>query len=201
MNFDELQHAWNSPRNALPAEQQRALAEQFCRQMVRRRRFQTFWLIHTFVWLTLITALGFWIVAHGRVNPAQEWGLLPLLVLPWGFAFHFLRRHLQHVPPIAPGELSIVDSLRAALASNHTQQSHLKRVGALFVVMIPLLAVTMTQLHAVGKVSARELTSMACLFGITLLVCAAGMAARYFGRLLPERKQLEAVLAELTDEA
>ncbi len=40
----------------------------------------------------------------------------------------------------------------------------------LFVIMIPLLAVSMRQLHAADKVSNRELVSMALFFGAILLV-------------------------------
>ncbi len=201
MNFDELQNDWDSPRNNLPIEQQRKLAEKFTRQMIRRRRFQTFWLIHTFVWLTLIAGLAIWMIAIGKARPVQEWGLFPLLIVPWGFAIHFLRRHLKSVAPITNGELSIIDSLRAALASNRNNQSHLKLVGVLYVIMVPLLALSMQQLHAVGKVSVRGLISMAIFFGATLLICGAGIAARYFARLLPQQKQLNALLAELTNEA
>ncbi len=200
MNFNEMQHAWNSPRNNLPAEPRQKLARQFTRQMIRRRRFQSLWLINTFVWLTVITVLAIRMVAVGQTTPSQEWGLFPLLIGPWAFAFHFLRRPLKPAEPVARGELSVADSMRAALASNRASQRHLKLVGVLFVVMIPLLALAMQQLHAVGKVSARELTSMAALFTGALLLSGAGIAARYFGRLLPQQKQLHALLAEMVDE-
>ena len=201
MNFDELQNDWNSPRNNLPMEQQHALAEKFSRQMIRRRRFQTFWLIHTLVWLTLITGLAIWMVAIGKANPTQEWGLFPLLLVPWGFAIRFLRRYLKPLAPAARGMSPVKDSLSAALVSNRTHQSHLKLVGVLFVLMIPLLFLAMQQLHAVGKVSARELTSMAIFFGATLLVCGAGIVARYAGRLLPQQKQLEELLRHFDQDA
>ena len=200
MNFDELKNDWNSPRNNLPTEQQRALTEKFSRQMIRRQRFQTWWLIHTFVWLTLISGLAIGMIATGKANLTLEWGLVPLLLVPWAFAIHFLRRYQKPTTPVIRGELSVRDSLNAALVSNRTHQSHLKLVGVLFVLMIPLLVLMIQQLHAAGKVSARELTSMALFFGATLLVCGIGIAARYFGRLLPQQRQLDAVLAELTNE-
>jgi hypothetical protein len=199
MNLNEMQSAWNSPRNNLPTEEQQRLARQFTRQMIRRRRFQALWLINTFVWLTVITGLAIWTIAVGKAKPGQEWGLFPLLIVPWAFALHFLRRHLKPVSTPARGEFSIADSLRAALGSNRTEQSHLKRVAALFAIMIPLLALSMQQLHAVGKASSRELISMAVLFGGILLLSGAGIAARYFGRVLPQQRQLNALLAELTD--
>jgi hypothetical protein len=198
MNLNEMQNVWNSPRNNLPTEAQQSLANQFARQMIRRRRFQSLWLINTFVWLTLITVLAVRMLAIGQTMPGQEWGLFPLLLVPWGFAIHFLRRYLKPVLPITRGETPIVDSLRAALASNQETRSHLKLVGVLYVIMIPLLALVMRQLHAVGKVSERELVSMAVFFGAVLLVGGIGIAARYFIRLQPQQKRLTALLVELS---
>ena len=201
MNPNEMQNTWNSPRNNLPAEAQQQLARKFSRQMIRRRRFQAIWLINTFVGLTVITVLAAWASATGKTNLQQEWGLFPLLIAPWAFAMHFLRRYLKPVPPVVRGELSVVESLRAALGSNRTGQSHLKLVGGLFIIMIPLLAVSLQQLHAAGKASARELISMAVFFGGVFLLSGAGIAARYFGRLLPQQRRLNALLAELTAES
>lgn len=201
MNPNEMQNVWNSPHNNLPTEEQQRLADRFARQMIRRRRFQSIWLINTFIWLTVITVLGIWNVAVGQTTPSQEWGLLPLLLLPWGFAIHFLRRYLKPVAPTARGETTIVESLRAALASNQETRLHLKLVGILYVIMIPFLALAMRQLHTVGKVSERELTSMPLFFGAVLLVCGIGIAVRYFARLQPQQERLDALLAELADEA
>lgn len=199
MNLNEMQNVWNSPRNNLPTEAQQRLADQFARQMIRRRRFQSIWLINTFVWLTIITALAVRMVAMGQTTPWQEWGLLPLLLVPWGFAIHFLRRYLKPAAPLTRGETAIMDSLRAALASNQETQSHLKLVGALYIIMIPLLALAIRQLHMAGKVSERELISMAFFFGAVLLLGSGGIAVRYFIRLQPQQKRLNALLDELAD--
>jgi len=199
MNLNEMQNLWNSPGNRPQGAAQLLLADKFARQMIRRRRFQSLWLINTFAWLTLITVLAAWNVLKGKVVPEQEWALLPLLIVPWLFTMHFLRRHLKPIAPVARGELSVTDSFRAALSSNRMEQSHLKLVGALFAVMIPLVALSMRQLQAAGKVSSRELMSMAIFFGGVLLISGAGVAARYFGRVLPQQRRLNALLAELTD--
>lgn len=201
MNSNELQNTWNSPRNNLLAEEQRKLAKEFTRQMVRRRRFQTLWLINTFFWLTVITVLAIRAIAVGKVQPEQEWGLLPLLTVPWFFAFHFLRRFLKPIAPITRGEMSIAESFRAALLSNREQQAHLKLVGVLYAIIVPLLALAMRQLYLAGKLSGNELISMTVGFGVVLLLGGAGVAARYFGRIRPQQRRLEASLAELVDEA
>lgn len=199
MNLNEMQNVWSSPRNNLPTEAHQRVADQFARQMIRRRRFQSIWLIQTFAALTVVTVLALWNITGGNVQSTQEWFLFPLLLVPWGFAIHFLRRYLKPVAPATRGETPIVDSLRTALASNQETRSHLKLVGVLYVIMIPLLALAMRQLHAVGKVSERELTSMAIFFGAVLLIGGIGIAARYFVRLQPQQKRLNALLAELAD--
>ena len=200
MNMNELQSVWNSPRHNLPAEEQRRLVDQFSRQMLRRRRFQAIWLVHTFVALTVISILALWSIAVGKARLEQQWALLPLLTVPWLFAFHFLRRFLRPVSATVRAELPIVDSLRAALESNRSERSRLRLVALLFTIMIPLLAVSMRQLHAAGKVSSNELTSMTVFFGGILLLSGAGVTARYFGRLLPQQRQMNDVLDQLTDQ-
>ncbi|HEY9510297.1 MAG TPA: hypothetical protein VIV82_10590, partial [Verrucomicrobiae bacterium] len=137
-------------------------------------------------------------LALGKVQPAQEWGLFPLLIIPWAFAIHFLQQHLKPSTKTKSGELSVLDSFRAALTSNRSSQSHLRWIGALYVIVIPVLMLTMRQLHQVGKVSERELTSMAAFFGIALLAGATGIALRYFAALRPQEKKLDALLAEMT---
>lgn len=201
MNFNELQQTWNSPRNNLSTEQQRALAEKFSRQMIRRRRFQAFWLIHTFVCLTLITGLAIVMIATGKISLAKEWGLLPLLLVPWAFAIHLLRLYRQSIGLATRGELPVSDSLSAALVSNQTAQSQSKWVGVLYLVLTPLLGLAMQQLHAAGKVSSRELTSMGVFFSATLMFCGAVIATRYFGRLRPQQRQLEKLLQQFNQSA
>lgn len=199
MNMNEMQSVWNSPRNSLPAEELRRLVRQFSRQMIRRRRFQVVCLANTFFWLTLITVLAIWNIFAGKIKLGQEWGLFPILIVPWTFALLFLRRFQKPGLPMR-GELPVADTVRMALSFNRAERSHLKLVGWLFAIMIPFLAVSMQQLQTVGKISSRELASMAVFFGGILLLSGAGIAARYFGRLLPQQRQLDALLAELNDE-
>ncbi len=74
MNLNEMQNVWNSPRNNLATAEQQQLAQQFTRQMIRRRRFQAIWLTNTFVWLTLITLIAIQTIAAGKFNPAPKSG-------------------------------------------------------------------------------------------------------------------------------
>jgi hypothetical protein len=197
MNLDDMQALWNSPANRPADAAQRQLAERFARRLIRQRRFQAVWLVNVFVWLTLITALAVWNVVAKKVSLTAEWGVIPLLAVPWAFAVFLLRRHLKPAAPVVRGELTVTDSLRAALAAIRAQQSHLKRVGLLLAIMIPLLAVSLWQLRTTGKASPRELTSMVVFFGGALLVAGSAIAARYFASLCPQQRQLASALDEL----
>jgi hypothetical protein len=198
MNESEMQSAWNSPTNNLSREEHATLARRFTRQMVRRRRFQAAWLINTFFWLAVITILAARAIAMGKVQFEHEWALIPFLVVPWLFAFHFLRRFLKPASGTASGERPVIDSLRAARASIANELSGLKRVGVLFAAMIPLLVLCMYQLREAGKVSPNELASMAVFFSCVLALSGAGIATRYFGRLLPQQRKIDALLADLS---
>lgn len=201
MNLNELQNTWNSPRNRLPRAEQAQLAQHFIRQMIRRRRFQAIWLTNTIVWLMLITVAVIQTIAAGNFSLAREWAVIPLVLVPWAFAIHFLRRFLQPTELVAGGETPVADAVQVALKSNRTEQTHLKLVGALLASVIPLVVMAGQQLHAVGKVSAKDQTNMAILFGVVLVVSGALVAARYFGRVLPQQRKLNALLAEMSGPA
>jgi len=200
MNSNEMQNLWNSPLNDLSPNQQEQLAAQFVHRMNRQRRFQSLWLITTFAWLTIISVIAIWTVSTDNTKLMQEWALIPLLTIPWAFALRFLRRYLKSSPPLSLGEVPVIESLRAALASNLNHQSRLKIVGGLYVILIPVIALTMRQLMVAGKVSAHELASMAVLFTGALLVSAIVMAGLFYGRLVPQQKKLEGLLAEVARE-
>ena len=199
MNSNEMQLIWNSPLNNLTRGQQERLADHFIHQMNRRRRFQSIWLINIFVWLAIITVIAVWTVAAGNTQLTQEWALIPLLIVPWALAVYFLRSYLKSRVPLSPDELPIIESLRAALTSNFNQQSRLKIVGGLYFILIPIIVLAMRQLQTVGKGSEHQLASMAVLFAGALLVSALAMTALFFGRLVPQQRKLEGLLAEAAD--
>ncbi|HVY70433.1 MAG TPA: hypothetical protein VHH73_10925 [Verrucomicrobiae bacterium] len=201
MNFDEMRDIWNAPGNDLSANRQRSLAGQFSRQMLRRRRFQTVWLVCLIAALTVTTGIAIRAVALGRADLESGWGLFPLLIVPWLFALHFLRRHLNPARPVVHGELPLAEVLRAAQAANRADQLRLKKVGLYFASMIPLLVLSVYQLYSSQKVSGRELASMTIFFGAVLTLSGAGIAARYFGSVLPRQRKIDSLLTELADDA
>jgi hypothetical protein len=195
MNFAELQTIWNSPGNQPDPAQQERLTQQLLAWVRRHRRHQLIWLAWTFAALTVITALaGRLLFATNKVDLGMEWGLIPLLLLPWCFAFVFLKRFLKPPVSIAPGDLPIANALTCALKANEAAQFRLRAVGILYAIFVPVLAISIWQLHSAGKASTRELFSMAIFFGSVLLLSGAGVFARYRFRLKPQHNRLKALL-------
>lgn len=197
MNLNEIQNLWNSPSNQVPDTEQERLARQFVKQMIRRRRFESIWLIITFAWLTVISVLAFRNLAEGKLSPSIEWAVFPLLIVPWAFAIHFLQRYLKPAISASRGESPVAESFRAALVSTRAEQSQLKWVAALWLILVPVLIVAARQLEAAGKVSPRELECMTVFFGGAFLASGLGIAIRYFGWLSPRRRRLVGLLDEL----
>src|SRR5687767_8136511 len=105
MNFAELQTIWNSPGNQPNPAQRERLTRQLLAWVRRQRRHQLIWLAWTFAALTAITALAGWLLfATSKVDFGMEWGLIPLLLLPWCFAFVFLKRFLKPAVSLGSGE-------------------------------------------------------------------------------------------------
>lgn len=130
-----------------------------------------------------------------RMNPSSEWGVLPLLLVPWGFAFYFLAQHRRPTPPVQRGDVAIVDALKTARNAIRAKRRNLKVIGGMFLIFLPVLALSISQLHATGKVALHELTSMVGVMGGVLALSALGMFLRD-RLLLPHQTQLEAVLRQ-----
>jgi len=195
MNFAELQTIWNSPGNQPNPAQRERLTQQLLAWIRRQRRHQLIWLVWTFAALTAITTFAGWLLlATNKVDLGVEWGLIPLLLLPWCFAVVFLKRFLKPAAPLTSGDLPIADALTRALKANEAAQYRLRAVGALYAIFLPILAVGIWQLHSAGKASTRELFSMGVFFGSVLLLCGTGVFARYRFRLKPQHKHLIALL-------
>jgi hypothetical protein len=202
MNFAELQTIWNAPDNQPNAAQRERLTQQLLAWVRRQRRHQLIWLAWTFATLTAMTSLAGWLLfATNKVDVGMEWGLIPLLLLPWCFAVVFLKRFLKPEVSLATGDVPIADALTRALKANEAAQFRLRAVGMLYAIFVPVLAISIWQLHSAGKASIRELFSMAIFFGSVLLLCGAGVFARYRFRLKPQHDHLKALLRHYEDPA
>jgi hypothetical protein len=197
MNLDELQKVWNSTMNSPSTDQRREIITQFNSALRRRRRRELAWLVWTFSVLTVLTAFVGWVVfGTDKVQLSAEWGAIPLLLIPWVFACIFLRRFLRQTGLTTRGDMTISDSLAAALSVNRSERSKLKTVGVMYLIALPIMAFSIWQLHSVGKVSSRELISMVTFLGGALALSACALLAKYRFSLVPKGQKLKALLSQ-----
>jgi hypothetical protein len=197
MNFNELQNLWNTGGNEPTSVQREKLARQFADKLRRQRRNQLIWLVWTFFVLTALTGFVGWLVfGTDKIYLAREWGLIPLLLIPWSAAGFFLKRFLKPAAPLCRGDVAIADALAAAATVNRAAQSRAKVLGIMYAVFIPALACAVWQLHSVGKTSSREMLSMTIFFATALCLGAGAVCARYRFRLVPQQKHLDALLRQ-----
>ena len=200
MNLDEMQHLWNSSINGPTTNQRAEMITQFTNTLHRRRRQELAWLVWTFFVLTVLTGFAGWIVfGTDKVTLSAEWAVIPLLLIPWVFACLFLRKFLRQTLPAARGDVTISDSLRAAMAANESERSKLKALGVMYLIALPVLAFSIWQLHSVGKVSSRELISMVTFLGGALALSAGAVLAKYWFSLVPKARKLKALLSQLRE--
>lgn len=197
MTNSDLDRIWNSPENN-PTEHAPRLARQFLRGLHRRRQLERLWLIWTVVALTTITGFAAWLITTtDRIQLEREWALLLLLIIPWIFACHFVREFFDR--PQCPSEGSIKETFEASLAGNKVARNRVKTIGLLYLVMIPVLAISMQQLAMTNKIRPHEQDSLIAVLVSVLLASGGMMLVRYFRYLLPQRHRLEKLLRDYTD--
>jgi hypothetical protein len=197
MNLDELQNLWNSKTNQPTGEQCRQMVARFTMTLQRQRRQELCWLAWTFFVLTLLTGFAAWLIlGTDKIKLSAEWAGLPLLLIPWVFAFVFLRRFRRRTGTAPLGKATISDSLTAAFAANESERAKTKALGLMYLIALPVLALCMWQLHSAGKISARELSSMAAFLGLALALSAGSVALKYRFSLIPKGRKLKALLSQ-----
>ena len=198
MTNDTLSDLWNSTPNRPAAEAGDHLASEFVTRLRQRRRLQAWWLAWTFVALTGATSLVvIQLVKQGSAGVAGQGALWPMLALPWFAAFIFLRRFRRErkTPGASISPLHV--ALLAARASNQAERRRLLGVGTLLLVMAPVAALAVWQLHGAGKATASQAWSMALVFGAALTLGGGFATWRYRRHLVPERSRIDSLLRDL----
>lgn len=199
MNSDPLSELWNSAANRHdPAEGERIAVEVLVR-LRRRRRVQAWWLAWTSAALSVTTAIALVQVTgdkEGASAPSGLWVMVPLLVVPWCVAAHFLRAFFREKRPSARASQPLRDVLGAMRESNTRERRRLLVVLALLAAMAPLTALAVHHLQQAGKLEPNEAVSMALVFALGLALGGAAVVLRLRFRLQPERRRVESLLRD-----
>ncbi len=197
MNHDPLHDLWHSAANQPDAAAERRAAEQFATRWRRRRRLQAVWLAWTFFALASAAALAFVQLRRGSVTLGTQTMLIPLLGVPWLAAVHFLRMFVQQGAALPHAGQPFAAVVRSAEQVNTSERHRLRVIGGLLLVMMPVTALAVWQLHSAGKASASEAWSMAAVFALGLSLGLAAVVWRYRTRLVPEQRLIEVRLREI----
>lgn len=197
MNLEEVMSAWNSPANKPSAAAAERLKAEFVRRLRKSHRKFVAFLVWAFGTLLFCTGLAVYtIFARPNLVLQEEWGALALLAIPWAFAIHFLLRFRRHRQGHGDYSESIGHALRAALDENRLACGRVKRIGLMYLIGIPVLALSIYQLRAAGKMADKEIISMLTVFGVALGSAATWMLYRYYRHLLPRRKEIQTLLRQ-----
>jgi hypothetical protein len=196
MSFDDIEKVWRSPHNVPSPAEVEAQREMLVRRL--RRQYRVF-LLTIGAGGTAVLGCAAALVRHaldgGALDLQREWGSLVLFALPLiGLAVLF-RQYRRHRARHLGYQLSISASLRAALDENRLERTRIKILAGLYGVMTLVFPIIVSQLGAVGKARPGEMMSMLVLFAALVAVVGLALTYRYRRRLLPRKRQLEALLA------
>ncbi len=199
MNLDDIEHAWHSPHNRPASDQLERDRLIFMNTLRRRNRGFMVGMTLVFVWLTWITVRLLWFLmwpdpAKDRIDFTREWAVVAFLMLPWLGAVFMVRQHrrLRTRHPGVNG--SIADNLKALVNQSRGAEARLRSILLLHLVGIPLMALCVWQIRAVGKARPHELNSMVGLFVSVIAISVAGLAYSLYNARR-ERRRLEALVS------
>jgi Na+/proline symporter len=199
MNFEALEAAWRSSTNSPSAAASAYILNEASATLRRRRAGLRRLLVSASVALILAFALlGYEIVSDrsGVMTLSREWALIPFAFLPFVVLALVWRRYLAHVKRHPHGAAALVDTFRALLDENAAARFRIHWIAAAIALTGPLLALMLGQLGAGGKMEPEHMLQAGIVLGGALAVSALWMAVKYFARLIPERRQLEALLRQ-----
>ncbi|MEZ5961157.1 MAG: hypothetical protein R3C30_12120 [Hyphomonadaceae bacterium] len=195
MNYEALQAAWassgNNPSAAASAYvMAEAQAELSQRESNLRRML-------VFAGVMLIIPLGLMGVdmLTGQVDAidlSREWGLIPFALIPFIVLFVIVQRAAPKARPSG----SLLQTFRALRADNSAARLRILIIGAAMIAFAPLLYVLLNQIVATGKMAPHEMQSAAIVLGGALALSAGWMSVKYFTKLAPERRHLDALIAQ-----
>ena len=199
MNFETLQAAWRSNANAPSAAASATLLQEATATLKRRRAELNGLIAFACVMLAVPVLLAGLDALTGQVDAidlAREWALVPFVAIPIAVLVLVVRRQKLHESRHAAADATLLSVFRALLDENAAARWRTFLIGGAIVVFAPLLVVMLGQMGQTGKMSPQNIEQAGIVMGAALALSLAVMAVRYVTRLLPERRRLEALIAQ-----
>ena len=200
MNFADIEQTWRSPHNRPPAAELEQHKMKLIADLRRRQRGFVIFISLVLTILVVLTAMIAWQLvwpdsARSRMDFSQEWGVLPILALPWAAAIHFARQYRRHRAGHAHYDRSIHASVRALLDENRLSRTRVKIAASLHGVFLLVIPLVVYQLRAVGKAGDEILVPAFVLWPLIAACISLALIYHYRRKLLPEKRELEGLLS------
>ncbi|MEZ5958100.1 MAG: hypothetical protein R3C27_12925 [Hyphomonadaceae bacterium] len=195
MNYEALQAAWASSGNNPSAAASAYVMAEAQAELSQRASNLRRMLVFAGVMLTIPLALMGVDIFTGQVDAidlSREWGLVPFALIPFIALFVIAQRAAPKAPPSG----SLLQTFRALRADNAAARLRIFIIGGAMLVFAPLLLVLLNQIVATGKMASHEMQSAALVLGGALALSAGWMGVKYVTQLAPERRHLDALIAQ-----
>lgn len=195
MNYEALQAAWASSGNNPSAAASAYVMAEAQATLTQRASHLRRMLVFAGVMLTIPLGLMLVDMLTGQVDAIdlrREWGLIPFALIPFVALFVIARRAAPKAPPSG----TLLQTFRALKADNAAARLRIFIIGGSMIVFAPLLFVLLNQIVATGKMAPHEMQSAAIVLGGALALSAGWMIVKYITQLAPERRHLDALIAQ-----
>jgi len=199
MNLNEIEAVWRSSHNQPDPRQTERERSEFVATLRKRDRGFFVGMILIFTWLVVLTGRLLWVLVspdpvRDRIDFTREWAVILFLLLPWIAAIVFVRQHRERQSRYQEYTGSIAESLRALVDQSRGAEARMRSMLLLHLVGVPLLALSIAQILAVGKARPQEVSSMIVVFALCIAVSTACLTWALF-RNRRETRRLQALLA------
>lgn len=195
MDFEALKNAWASNANNPSAAASAYLVAEAETMLARRRENLRRLLAFAGLMLTIPLALMIWDIVSGQadvIDLGREWGLIPFALIPFAALILIAKRAAPSPMPTR----SLRETFLALRAENAAARLRIAIIGGAILFCAPLLLVLLNQLVGVGKMAPHEMQSAVLVLGGALVVSSAWMGVKYVTQLAPERRHLDALIAQ-----
>lgn len=194
MEFNDMQNHWKAYPNPGKDLDLKNVTESLYKKLHAAQKRHRAFLVWTFIQLVILTAATIYSISNAsRFAIRSEWGIYLLLALPWVIAIGLLVLHRN-------ASLPSVDSIKQTLVSAHSavklQRKRIQWIFGSYLIMIPILILSISQLHSVGKVSERDIGNMVLLFTASLVFAASILMVKYI-KLGKQAKLYSDMLAQV----
>ena len=195
MDYESLRNAWASNANNPSAAASAYIVAEAQAKLANRRTQLRRMLVFAGVMLTIPLALMGVDLLTGQVDAidlTREWGLIPFALIPFAALIIIAQRAAPQDGPTG----TLLETFRALKADNNAARLRIFIIGGAMLAFAPLLFVLLNQLVATGKMAPHEMQSAALVLGGALACGAVWMIVKYVAQLAPERRHLDALIAQ-----